>query len=166
MNPISTVYQNPLIPEGDYWVRLAGMDYLTQKPTDVADGWVATLVIERLHQEQHGTTLRVAVHGTQNATAFRQSFRDHFRCFDYAPHLAIGRLARVQVVRDEFNGTAFSRVLFPQLSTGALARMVHEAAEHERQTGTVSHQPRSLNLLSLHQETLVLTQTEQPPLNV
>lgn len=54
----------------------------------------------------------------------------------------------------------------PQLNSGALARMVHEAAEYERQTGTFSHQPRSFSPLRLHRETLVLTQTEQPPRNV
>ena len=166
MNPLSEIYQNPLIPEGDYWVRLAGIDYLVQKPSDVADGWVATLVIERLHQEQHGTTLRLAVHGTQNATAFRLSFRDYFRCFGYAPHLALGRWARVQVVHAEFNEHAYSQVLCPQLRTAELNSLIYQAAELERQTGTGSHQPRSLNLLSLHRETLALTETEQPPVNV
>jgi len=163
MNPLSEVYKNSLIPEGDYWVRLAAIDYLTQKPTDVADGWVATLVIERVHPEQHGTTLRVAVHGTRKATAFRQTFRDHFRCFDYAPHLALGRWSRVQVVHERFNGHEFSQVLFPQLRTIELNRSIYQAVDFEKKFGTFEHQPQSLSLLKLHRETILLTETEQPP---
>lgn len=160
MNPLSTVFKNPLVPEGDYWVRLAEIDYLTQKHTDVSEGWVATLVIERVHPEQHGTTLRVAVHGTQDATGFRESFRDYFRCFDYPPHLAIGRWAKVQVVHHEYTGTGFSQVLVPQQGRGAHIRMVHDAADYERQTGTFEHQARSLMLLGVDRERLVLTETE------
>jgi len=163
MNLLSEVYKNPLILEGNYWVRLTEIDYLTQKPADVSEGWVATLVIERVHPEQQGTTLKVAVHGTQNATGFRHSFRDHFRCFDYAPQLAVGRWARVGVVHAEFNSSRFSQVLCPQLRTPDLTRMVHRAVEFERQSGSFKHQPRSLSLLGLHRETLVLTDTEQPP---
>lgn len=146
MNPLSTIFKNPLVPEGDYWVRLADIDYLPQKPTDVSEGWVATLVIERVHSDQHGTTLRVAVHGTKDATGFRESFRDHFRCFDYPPHLAIGRWAKVRVLHREYNGTGFSQVLVPQQGRGAHIRTVHEAADYERQTGTFEHRARSLDL--------------------
>lgn len=160
MNPISLVCQNPLIPEGDYWVRLAVIDYLKQKPTDVADSWVAALVVERVHPEQHGTVLHLAVHGTDNATAFRQSFRDHFRCFDYAPHLALGRWARVQVVHAEFNGHAYSQVLCRQLRTADLNRSIYQAVEFEKQFGTFEHPKKSVSMLRLHRDTLLLTESE------
>lgn len=140
MNPIASVYLNPLIPEGDYWVRLSAVEDIPFKPGDVSEGWVAALVIETVHPELSGTELRVAVHGTEKATPFRLRFREHFRCFDYPATFAIGRWAKVQIVHAEFGGKQYAQVWFPELSVGELNRAVYAAAGFERQFETTRSQ--------------------------
>ena len=90
MNPLASVYHNPSIPEGQYWLRLFAITYLPSREDDVDNGFVATLVVESPHPDLQGTELSMVVYGTGKATNLRQRFLDHFRCPDYCRRWRLG----------------------------------------------------------------------------
>lgn len=126
----STIYANPTIPEGFYWVKINNV--LTEECGATRPRIWVELEVGPMHEQLAGTRLCSIIHPTEKAQFIFTNFVNSFRVKGGNVHDAIGRWATVMIYPAEYEGSKYSAIKFvyqqPQTRKNALE--IEESESH------------------------------------
>ena len=108
MISISSIYSNPVLPEGIYVAKVIGVENETF-PTP------AVYVKLRLgpdQKEASGKTMVAVVYDTEKGRPLLSKFRQTFRTFGKSDSAAVGKWGCIGVFKNSYQGTKFGNVNF------------------------------------------------------